>query len=971
MGTRVSATRGLAVILTILLGGCFSKTCDAQDPARSYQGSRSSVSPLPVLDRRPLETIRFTFDPREDKNFDKWPDEWKRYRGVGYPTYVSAELVSKDPIFDAKAKRVDQSAIEVWRAVRTFAIAIDEAHPWLAAPSVFGPRGIPLIEITRIPSLLHWLPSLPPSVANLILDGVLQVELDGGQFKAQSAVMPSSELYQYRMSCRIHTQGLRHDSVRFELVFVRNVGTDQDPQIKELMTVGSPPVRGNHRSIQPVIELVQPPPQTTGMIARLIVQRSEDGLEDIRGLIQFDDLRIEKHPQLMITSDRRLGIYSIEDPITVESKVLGLHHFKAMVHFQLVDSENQLIEESMLPITPTVSEGRGSHATLHWAPKPPGPGFFTVFASIKGLDTGGISAKTTIAVVDPVLDGTPHGPFGWTMPRNSLGVSPRQYSKWLAQMGVAWIKYPCWIDSEDTSTLEETAALLTRVQDSGIETVGMLDKPPLGQIQGYGIHGRNEMVVAQLFRDIDTWKPELELTMNRLTLKVRRWQLGADHDDSFVGRPRLKETIEHISKGLQGYGQPISMTINWPWIERQLPHQETSWQAVCRGNHPSMQAGELDRYLRLIESNPRSVEGPATWVLLDPSDSTKYSHHDRIRDLMLRMATVRSHRVEAAFVSAPFDPKLGLLDAKGRPGDLLLPWRTTSRLIGNLRKVGSLKLKGGSPNIVFAGANRAVVMMWSAKPRVEKLFFGEQIKQVDAMGRIKELTTVTDVQQPHQVIHVGPVPTFIVGVDPMLIAFRMSVDVEPTQFDALLGETQQLKVHFTNPLKDSIIGSMRVFAPKAWTFKDHARTWEALGGRSTSESFEVTLGNTATIGQDLLPIQFEFDTIPPRKITVYRKVRVGPEGLDVKITTRLFPSGELQVRIQMINHSNVTQSYNALLFAPGRQYHSTFLTIKGNETLHKDIYFADGEELVGRRMTLRAIEQDGNRVLNYTFDGRR
>ena len=576
-------------------------------------------------------------------------------------------------------------------------------------------------------------------------------------------------------------------------------------------------------------------------------------------------------------------------------------------------------------------------------------------------------SETSFVVIDPSLQGPVYGPFGWTLPKDVIREPPRELVQWLTDLGVAWIKYPCWLGPQDRMSAEKVSVMMARFQESGIQTVGMLDAPPKNEITSYDVRATRDLVAAQLFRDQSIWQPKLEPVMSMLTLKVRKWQIGGERDFSFLGRPLLRESIEQISKGLQGYGQPIEVAVSWPWLEAELPKSESSWQAICRSDQSPLQASELDRFLSLSEGKSPS-SGPSTWLLLDPIGKKNYDQDNRVRDLLLRMATVRSHRVEAAFLSDPYDAEHGVIRPDGRPGELLLPWRTTARVIGNLRKTGSLKLRGGSESVVFAGDGKAVMMLWSSEPTQEKIFLGDNVKRVDAWGRVSSLPVIADPVQPHQSIDVGPVPIFITGVDPVLLAFRMSVQTQPEQFDSLLGQEQKLTVLLTNPTRESLVGSMRVAAPEAWTIKNPTRTWETLAGRSASEEFDVILGNTAKIGVHELPIQFELDTVPPKLITVYREINVGPEGLMVKVTTRLLKSKELRVRIDITNRSARRQAYNAHLFAPGRQYQTTFIDIKPDETIRREIYWENGRDLVGRQMILRAGEQDGDRVMNYSID---
>ena len=63
---------------------------------------------------------------------------------------------------------------------------------------------------------------------------------------------------------------------------------------------------------------------------------------------------------------------------------------------------------------------------------------------------------------------------------------------------------------------EETAAIFSRLQDRGIETIGMLDLPPESDQANYEVRGRRDLVAAQLLREQATWQPLLEPVMTRI-----------------------------------------------------------------------------------------------------------------------------------------------------------------------------------------------------------------------------------------------------------------------------------------------------------------------------------------------------------------------------------------------------------------------------------------------------------------------
>ncbi|MCG8649835.1 MAG: hypothetical protein MI861_08380, partial [Pirellulales bacterium] len=384
---------------------------------------------------------------------------------------------------------------------------------------------------------------------------------------------------------------------------------------------------------------------------------------------------------------------------------------------------------------------------------------------------------------------------------------------------------------------------------------------------------------------------------------------------------------------------------------------------------PPLSVEELDTFLTMREQVARG-EGPRTWLLLDPIDRSKYSRESRIRDLVLRMATVRSHRVQAAFVADPYDPDRGLLREDGRPEELFLPWRTTSRLLGNLRHVGSLQLRSGAHNAVYAGGERAVLLVWSDEPTEELIFLGDGAQAVDVWGRVTDLPVEEYRGQAVHRVSIGSEPSFIIGADPMLLAFRMSVSLSPAQLDSLLGQSQRLSVSFHNPTRQGLAGQLQLVQPDGWNVEASTRPWEMLGGRGGQHHFDLVLGNSAKIGSYEIPIRFEIQSVPPKRFTVYRPIHIGPAGLELKVTTKLVGGSDLRVRIEMTNRSPHPHTYDCLLFPPpGRQYQRRpSITIQPGETVQRDIFWRRGDELIGQKMFLRAVEQDGRRVVNYEIN---
>tara|TARA_R110002049_G_scaffold285698_1_gene466772 strand:+ start:194744 stop:197689 length:2946 start_codon:yes stop_codon:yes gene_type:complete len=941
------------------------------------------------------------FSRSNDTNYYGWPDGWERKEGRRYPKYVKIKIAPRDLSFAQQLRTQDTRFVRAWTSTRSKLLtAIETAPdlsqppelslsaddgladwsamvPWLALKTPMVPAMIRYWPI--VPAQIRRIPTLPPSLSDAFVDRFLRVDLDGGLALIQSPHVDTSHLFQYRFGCDVMTKGLRHDRVHAELVFL-------DDLKRPIVTHATEQVTGTQDWKRLVVDHILPPSHATSMMVRLIVDGAEDGLEDVRGTIGFDNVRIEQFPQMQIVTDESTGVYEIDNPITATATLMGLPAKGEQVRFRVFDHDGKQVAEQtrmLVSINPSETEemlARSIKSSVSWQLPGLPVGFYRITAALVSRQQESLATETTAAVIDELVERsdvsegatTPSNRvFGWTLPGGSHGQDPRLFAKWLQQCGVAWVKYPCWLPPDDFEAHEQVATTLSKLQETGIHTIGMLDVPPEADVEKYDVRGRRDLVAAQLFRDKAVWQPMLEPVMTRLTLKVRTWQIGADRDHSFLGRLRLRDSISTISTGLQGFGQPIDVAISWPWLEPDSPSSEVSWQAVCRSSDPPLAADELDAFLKLKLGDSRD-ERARTWLLLDPIAKQSYGRDARIRDLVLRMAAVRGHRVQAVFVSRPRDPEHGLLQPDGRPGELLLPYRTTSRLIGNLRSTGSLRMRSGAENLVLAGDERVVMMVWSSSPTEELMYLGDEAKVIDVWGRTESLPVEMVDGRAVQRVPINTVPKFVIGADPVLLALRMSVSVEPNQLDSLLGRRQRMKVHFTNPTRDSMFGELKVESPAAWMIDSGAYDWELQGGRSETRPFTVVLGNNAKVGTYELPIRFDLQSKPAKSITVYRKVEVGPDGLTIKANTRLMPNGDLMVSVEMVNRSPRSQAYDCMLFPPpGRQYMRRLITIRPGESARRDYLLNNGAELIGKKLLLRAAEEDGDRVLNYEIDVRR
>lgn len=911
---------------------------------------------------------QWDFGREDDRNYDGLPDGWQRKSGRGYPAYLKIAIRSEVTPLEIAAKRADAAIYRYWARSRERLGSVPNLLPC-----------IPTSWCSLLRAGSSALPGLPPSLKDLVASDYLGIDVDGGAALLQSAPQRVSEMYNYVLEARVRTEGFQYDEAWVELAFLNEAG-----EILEIHE--TPRVTGTEGWQIGYTPAVPPPPKSTAAVARLRVEPTEQG-SDIRGSAQFDRLRLRSYPQLQVAPLKPSGLYKVDEPIEVVASALGLRTQHAEISFELRDIDEEVLETFSASIeTPTDASQEDELEKLafggnaSWKIPSLEPGFYRLHARLQTAGRTSMQATTTVAVIED-LPGR-GAQFGWTFPDGAPLADIRMLPAWLRDCRVGWVKYPCWLAPTDQQGADEIAWLFGRLQDSGIKVVGLLDQPPIGTAAE--IDAEKTLPAVHVFRNIDVWQPLLEQLLNRLTMKVRRWQLGRERDFSFLARRNLSETIEKINSGLQGFGQPLDLAISWPWLEPKLADEKASWAAVVRSASEPLTAAELDAYLAMdredAEFAPDQARGslanstedrPATWLILDPLPSSQYDRATRIRDLIMRMATVRGHNVEAAFVSEPADPEIDLLTPEGTPGEMLLPWRTTAATLGTLKRIGSLNLPSGSENIVLSNGRRTVMVVWNQQPTDEVIFLGEEVQVLDVWGRRRPADTVVENGRRRQRISAGPVPVFVTGLHPEITEFRMNVALDRRSIDSLLGRSQIVRIEMENRTGQTLAGECQMITNKTWDVPRYPAAWQIAAGGRRDQAIPITLRSNATTGDQPIELEFKLDRFSNERFSVYRNLRVGPEGLDVQITTQLADNGTLLVRVEMVNSTERAQRYDCRLFPPGRQYERKTLVATPGERSKIEFSLVNGSELLGQTLLLRAAEQDGRRLLNYTIQANR
>ncbi|QDV71335.1 hypothetical protein Poly24_50700 [Rosistilla carotiformis] len=869
------------------------------------------------------ETVtQWSFEQSNDVNYDNWPDNWRRRQGPQYPAYLSIEIVPKSTELMEAAIRADHQ----FAPYRKLAEQLGMPRDWL--------------------------------FAERMVDRYLRVQLNGGAAVVQSPPIAVDSIYSYRFVGSIFTQGLQHDSAWIEFLFV-------DASGEVLATHATPKFSGDTEWTQIALPTVPPPQDAANILVRLHVQPR--GEADIYGEAGFDNIRIERLPQLQVTTDQPRGLYAVGQSATATCHVSGLAEVVTRLRFRLQGPQGEALSEYEAPLDDATAkhlhgpmpatDGSAAKQTLtqSWQLPKLGPGFYRVYVDLYAQETQTHTATATLAVLEELTGQS--GPFGWTLGSGHDPISRRELPQWLHSCGVGWVKYPCWLDPTDTQGADDLAWMMERLQERGMKSVGMLDQPP-HELRTHN-DPRTRKPLAPLLRDPTDWQPQLEALLTRLSMRTTWWQIGGEGDHSFLRHPNLADTVDEIRRELQGFGQPIRVALSWPWLDPSPNDSTGGWKAICLTENEPYTTAELDANLQAMKSDALEK-----WITLDPLDAGRYRLEDRIRDLVGRMLTVRRHQVPVAFISDPFDSKLGVLNPDATPGEMLLPWRTTATLIGGLQHEGSLQMPNRSENVVMSDGERAVMVVWNTTPTEERIYLGEGVKQVDVWGRSKDVATDED---GRQIVSVETLPTFLVNVHPAVAKFRLAADLQPTRLESLPGRQQTLQLRLRNTFDSALTGRFTVQTPITWDSPPQPTTVNVAEDAIVDATVDVALRSNAAIGRERVRFDFLIDVEKRLRFSIWRDLDVGPEDIQIDPSIRFDPSGALVVSVNLINLSDRQQDYNCYMLTQSqtRRHQRNQLTVGPQQQVSKDFVWDNGKELLGTTMTLQAEDRNSKRVLIY------
>lgn len=474
------------------------------------------------------------FEQAADQNYDGWPDDWTRRRGLGFPSFLPIEIVS-DP--DCVGSRCLHIGLDGGGAsIHSPPIPIDARHGYVLEVSL------------KTRGLRH-------SAAQLSLS-----LLDANKQKKETH--SSDPLVHVPDWTRIRIGPLTpgRDDIRWGVIGLHLLPSDRSD------------LSGSAWFDD--VRLARLPRMTLGTT---------------------EDLACFQDPSEVKIWCRVSGMEPPGPPAQLELlDVAGDLVGTASLPFETTEVAVQVAPARVQAERDIESSADiARDLQLSWRPPVTAPGFYQVRATVRGED-GTTLQQTTAFIVRDAYPSAARGEFGWSLPRSAHELPDQRLLALLEQAGVRWAKLPVWHDPDDTEQAERIARRVDQLAARGIEVVGVFDEIP-ARLRGQ-LGGSAELNVADVFfSGSQHWHHSVDPTLARLSGTVRWWQLGADGETRATDYPDIAERIHEVRSHFRAVSQRAGVGVAWPWLH-EFPSVVPAGDFLARSEAPTFTPAELLRH---------------------------------------------------------------------------------------------------------------------------------------------------------------------------------------------------------------------------------------------------------------------------------------------------------------------------------------------------------------------------------------
>lgn len=927
------------------------------------------------------QLYRWEFQRSEDRNADQWPDGWRRRTGRNFPGYIPVRIVWRDPVAAKVARDAEPILSRFWLAYRSgkyFKAYVPESTPEPIA--AFNDR--------------------------FLVNNCLSVEMDGGAVELESPAFPLDPRFTYTLDASLSTKELHGHNAWVELLLLDQRGNP----------IGSGKTSSASGSTDWRVYTTSSLTSEALHMGQVVVHVDKLPSTRLNGTVLVDEIRIYRMPKLELTVGAPHHVALPNQPIEITCTALGVTDARSTVNFKLIDHSGTVIDQKIAPLVPLpatnssprteldgtkgplmvstnglrpprsdpkIVKGPSSKGTAlpmnslgpkkdkglpgpsrmdgvaKWTLQVTEPDYYRVIVDLgrttHNSESRLISREASLAIVADDRVGV-GGPFGWSLPDFNAQFTPEVVPELVQLGGVGWLKIPVWYHPADQKSGDRLSLLLERLDLKKVNCVGLLDQPAAP-----GDETKKQLPAAALFSIPQDWEPLLEPALTRMSMKLTRFQLGRDHDRSFVGNPTLVPLVTDIRNRMQAFCQELQLALTWDYQDTIPSEKSLPWRANQMSCDPQLTSRELQSHLKQAER-----PGQIRWVTLDPIPASRYRMLDRVRDLTERMITIKENKVEAAFLTAPLDRETGIFNADGSVGELFLPWRLLNQTLATANFLGSISMPGGSTNYVFEEGGEGCMILWNDRNSVEQLYLGEDVKGVDLWGQSLPIEqTQSDIGTPEQKLSVTAWPVLLRGISIPVANWRMRFQLTNKTLPSAIAARTELPIVVTNTLSQSAFGTVTLVSPTLLQAGLASTRLQLSSGQQQNLTLPVPLRADASAGKHTLRFDFQISGERDYTFSVYDSLALGIGDVELQWETVELSKDRAVLRVELNNNTNRPVSFDCKLFPPKQPYRRVQITDAAPGQTFRDMVLPL-RDLEGESMLwIRCEELGSGRVLNY------
>lgn len=795
---------------------------------------------------------KFDFEEREHGNLEDVPLDWVKVEGPGLPHYVEGKLSSDDAHSGRYSFKIDLNGGSV---------------------------------IYRYPA------------------GLIRIQ-SGAHYRIESMVkttaLPAARARLTAYFADVDKHPLKNTVVYSE-PFASAAG-DKDWQ-KISLDISDNDQKGAYLVVE--MGLVQPELYRTSTLgAKALFE------QDITGSAWFDDVSISQVPILRLTTDQPGNVFKRSDPLRMKVDVNDCITKDLIGQLILRDGAGRKVYQHTGEMNLTGDANRPNQQSL-WQELPDvAPGWYsatlTLYTREQEISQGRINF---IRLADDDAPGELDRRFGviaTSLPPEGWNDLP----KLLPQIGASRVKLAVWSKTYDVTdnTLLKFDDLLDRLHRVDVHPTGCLIAPP-PKIQAK-IGGDSWMNVLR--SPAVNWQPSLAMLVSRHAGYLDRWQFGLDEQSTdFASHPEIRSAYNAVRDEFAKLVDNPDLAMPWPaWNE--LPGDLPNTIAL------TLPTEVLPEQINLYLADVRRREGQRVSLSLQLASAEKYGRDGQITDLVKRVTYAISAGADRIDLPLPFSITINNAGITKQPDELMLVERTLIRVLKDATFRGRMPVHEDIEAFLFDRRGEGVLVMWnrnSQNARKVEIALGEHPTRVDVFGNSTNL-----LQPPGPdgtvSLEVGPVPIFILGIDPNLAMLRTSIAIDQPVIESSF-KPQYRKLKFTNPYSRQITGDLRVTGPKGWTITPLKPNFTLNPGETYEGPMTLEFPYNSAAGNKQLTaeIEVQVDRIHRFKVPVNMRLGLGDIGLE---TISLRDGNDVIVQQMITNYSGHPLNYTAFTVYPDR-----------------------------------------------------